>query len=149
MKKMILIFSTCALLTTPAFAMSDAECKAEWTKADVNKDGALTAAEAERYFASMRVANKTMPSDSRMTDVMFMEHCKADLFKTAKAEPGAPFAGANSFTENQAKDRIVAAGFGDVGGLKKDDKGIWRGKAKQGDKAVDVAVDFKGNVVTN
>jgi len=31
--------------------------------------------------------------------------------------------------------------------LKKDDDGIWRGAAKEEGKSVEVAVDFKGNVV--
>jgi hypothetical protein len=60
-----------------------------------------------------------------------------------------PVAGANSFTEDQAQDRIQKAGFTDVKGLKKDDQGIWRATAKQGDKQVNVALDFQGNVVTN
>jgi hypothetical protein len=61
----------------------------------------------------------------------------------------APVTGANSFTEGQAKSRIEAKGYSGVSGLKKDDKGIWRGMAKQGDKNVAVSVDFQGNVVTN
>ena len=64
-------------------------------------------------------------------------------------DPAAPLAGANSFTESQAKDRIEKAGFTEVSGLKKDDQGIWRASAKQGDKQVNVALDFQGNVVTN
>ena len=60
-----------------------------------------------------------------------------------------PVAGANSFTEAQAKDRIEKAGYAEVTGLKKDNQGIWRGSAKQGDKQVNVALDFQGNVVAN
>jgi hypothetical protein len=60
-----------------------------------------------------------------------------------------PVAGANSFTEAQAKDRMEKAGYADVTGLRKDDQGIWRASAKQGDKQVNVALDFQGNVVTN
>ena len=60
-----------------------------------------------------------------------------------------PVAGANSFTEAQAQERIEKAGFTEVKGLKKDDQGIWRGTAKQGDKQVNVALDFQGNVATN
>ena len=63
--------------------------------------------------------------------------------------PGAPVAGANSFTEGQAKDRAVAHGFSSVSDLKKDGDGIWRGSAMQDGKAVQVAVDYKGNVVAN
>ena len=61
--------------------------------------------------------------------------------------PTAPVAGANSFTEGQAKSRIEDRGFKNVSGLKKDDNGVWRGKADQNGKAVDVSVDFQGNVV--
>ena len=55
--------------------------------------------------------------------------------------------GANSFTEGQASDRIIAAGMMAPTALVKDDKGIWRGTAMKDGKSVNVAVDFKGNVV--
>ena len=61
--------------------------------------------------------------------------------------PGAPAVGANSFTEGQAKSRIEAKGFKDVSDLQKDDAGVWRGKASQDGKAMNVSVDFQGNVV--
>ena len=62
--------------------------------------------------------------------------------------PGAPVAGANSFTEGQAKSRIEARGFTNVTGLEKDSAGVWRGTATQGGKSVKVSVDFQGNVVS-
>src|ERR1700681_719296 len=61
--------------------------------------------------------------------------------------PGAPVAGANSFTESQARSRIEANGFTNVTGLRKDDAGVWRGTASKGDKSMNVSVDFQGNVV--
>ena len=61
--------------------------------------------------------------------------------------PGAPVAGANTFTEGQAKSRIESKGFSNVSGLKKDDKGVWRGTAMRDGKSVDVSLDFEGNVV--
>ena len=61
--------------------------------------------------------------------------------------PGAPAAGANSFTEGQAKSRIEARGFTDVTGLKKDDAGVWRGTARRGGTLVAISVDFQGNVL--
>ena len=57
-------------------------------------------------------------------------------------------AASNSFTEGQAKDRAVAAGYTDIATLAKDNDGIWRGTAKKGSAPVNVAVDFKGNVVS-
>lgn len=63
-----------------------------------------------------------------------------------KTNPAAPVAGANSFTESQARDRIAEAGYSDVSALVKDGDGIWRGKATKGGTVMDVAVDFQGNV---
>jgi len=61
--------------------------------------------------------------------------------------PGAPVAGANSFTESQAKSRIEAGGFTNISGLSKDSAGVWRGTAFQAGKSVRVSLDFQGNVV--
>ena len=58
----------------------------------------------------------------------------------------APVAGRNSFTEGQAKSRIEGAGYTNVSELKKDDKGVWRGKAAKGGATSNVSVDFEGNV---
>jgi hypothetical protein len=60
--------------------------------------------------------------------------------------PAAPVAGANSFTEAQAKSRLETNGFSNVSGLQKDANGVWRGKANKGGKPTDVSVDFQGNV---
>lgn len=61
----------------------------------------------------------------------------------------APVEGANSFTEAQAKDRIVEAGYADVTGLKLDDKGVWRGTATKDGKSVNVSLDYQGNIIAN
>jgi len=57
-----------------------------------------------------------------------------------------PVAGANSFTEGQAKSRIESQGFTNVSLLAKDDQGIWRGKATKDGKNVSVSLDFHGDV---
>jgi hypothetical protein len=59
----------------------------------------------------------------------------------------APVAGANSFTESEAKTRLQSHGYTNVGALSKDSQSIWRGKAMKDGKSVDVAVDFQGNIV--
>jgi uncharacterized protein YdeI (BOF family) len=58
-----------------------------------------------------------------------------------------PVAGANSFTEGQAKSRIETDGYINVRELKKDDQGVWRAKAMKDGKSIDVSLDFQGNVV--
>ena len=62
--------------------------------------------------------------------------------------PNAPVAGANSFTEDQARKRITEVGYTDVTGLVKDEKGVWRGKASKGGSSMDVSLDFQGNVTS-
>jgi opacity protein-like surface antigen len=66
---------------------------------------------------------------------------------SSNRQVNAPVAGANSFTEGQAKSRIEKMGFADVTDLKKDDSGVWRGRAMKGGQMVDVSVDYQGNVI--
>ena len=68
---------------------------------------------------------------------------------TTPVPAGAPVAGANSFTEGQARSRIEDQGFTDVINLAKDDQSIWRGTAMKGGVSSRVAVDYQGNVVIN
>ena len=57
-----------------------------------------------------------------------------------------PVAGRNSFTEGQAKSKIEDAGYSNVSDLKKDDNGVWRGRASKGGSSTNVSLDFQGNV---
>jgi len=61
---------------------------------------------------------------------------------------GAVQPGANSFTEGQARSRIEAQGYKNVSELRKDEQGIWRGKAMRDGNSTNVMLDFKGNVST-
>ena len=147
MRSTFLAAAACLVLTAPALAMTDPQCDAMWTAADANRDGTLNAAEATRYAAWMRVKDQSAPG--RFDKEAFMESCRSDVFTTGAVDKGAPLEGANSFTEGQAQDRALAAGYAGVSALQKDDKGIWRGTANKDGKPVKVAVDFKGNVVSN
>ncbi len=149
MKNTILIATTILFISGPAFAATEAECTTMWKQADLNSDNTLSVGESERYSAMLRLAEKTMPADGLITEPMFTENCLNDVFATAVMDEGAPLEGANSFTEDQAKDRMIAAGMTDPTGLAQDDKGIWRGTATKDGMTVTVAVDFKGNVVAN
>ena len=53
--------------------------------------------------------------------------------------------GADSLDEDQAKLRIEAKGYSNVSELKKDDHGIWRGKAAMKDGR-SVGLDLEGNI---
>jgi len=131
-----------------AFAADEAGCAAEWAQADANKDGVIAGPEADRYIAYIRIRAQAEPTDGRITQDAFMQACRGDVFKARTPDPGAPLKGANSFTSAQAKDRAVAAGYTDIAPLMKDADGIWRGAARRGGDSVNVAIDFKGNVVS-
>lgn len=149
MKKMFVLAAVAAVAVgAPAFAATDAECQDMWKKADANSDGSVSGGESIRYVSFMRVAGMTVATEGTITQAEFMNACKADAYKTRQADPGAPLKGSNSFTEAQAKDRIIAQGMDNVTGLTKDGDGIWRGTAQHSGKPVQVAVDYKGNVVT-
>jgi hypothetical protein len=125
MKNLVMVLAmTCASL--PAFAASEADRQAMWKKADTNNDGVLSEQESLQYSAMMRVHDKTLPPDGKLTQAAFMEACKGDVYTPRKNDAGAPLKGSNSFTEGQAKDRALAAGFTSVSSMKKDGDGIWR-----------------------
>jgi hypothetical protein len=138
----------CVAMPGAAFAASEADCAAQWKSADGNSDGVLVGPEADRYLAYYRVRAQVTPADGRIDQKSFMQACQSDVFMAKAPEAGAPLKGANSFTEAQAKDRALAAGLTSVASLVKDGDGIWRGSAMKDGKAVKVAVDFKGNVVS-
>jgi putative membrane protein len=47
----------------------------------------------------------------------------------------------------QAKSRIEAAGFTNVGGLVKDNDGVWRGHGTKNGSSGGVSLDYQGNVL--
>lgn len=55
-------------------------------------------------------------------------------------------AGANSFTEGQAREAIEKQGYTDIGPLSQNEAGIWSAKATQGGVQKTVSVDYKGVV---
>jgi hypothetical protein len=142
------LVACCAAIPAVAWAASEADCGAQWKSADGNSDGVLAGPEADRYLAYYRVRAQVTPTDGRISRQDFMKACQNDVFMAKAPEPGAPLKGANSFTESQAKDRAMAAGLTSVSSFNKDGDGIWRGNAMKDGKAVKVAVDFKGNVVS-
>jgi hypothetical protein len=64
----------------------------------------------------------------------------------ADVDASGPLPGANSFTANQARERLETGGFSGVTNLRKDAQGIWRGTAMRNGVSVPVAVDYRGNI---
>lgn len=135
--------------TTPAVTAGSAtDCAAEFTRLDTDNDGFLSETEAPDVNARARIDEVTL-QERGIAREDYMRVCDTPgAWTRPVAEEGAPFEGANSFTEGQAMDRAVAAGVIDVSALEKDDKGIWRGQGTLDGAKVAVAIDYKGNVVT-
>src|SRR6267143_1576769 len=70
-----------------------------------------------------------------------------NISNSSNRQVTAPVSGRNSFTEGEAKSRIEKMGFSNVTNLKKDDNGVWRGRAIKDGKTVDISVDYQGNVI--
>lgn len=66
----------------------------------------------------------------------------------AQREAAAPASGANSFTQEQARERATQAGYMDVGALTQAADGTWQGPAMKDGGSVTVVVDYQGNVTT-
>ncbi len=62
--------------------------------------------------------------------------------------PGPLAKGRNSFTKAEAKARIRAAGYANIQDLMKDSNGLWQAKARLNGESVHVALDYKGNIVS-
>ena len=73
----------------------------------------------------------------------------ADRMDPSAATAAAQTAGANSFTSDQAKDRLEAAGYSEIGSLTQNTEGLWVGPAKKDGKSVEASVDYKGVIKEN
>jgi hypothetical protein len=86
--------------------------------------------------------------------VAVLAACQPDSEKTnpavatdeakAERETAAPAAGANSFTEAQARDHATKAGYAGVGTLTQATDGTWQGPATKDGASVTVVVDYQG-----
>jgi hypothetical protein len=91
--------------------------------------------------AGSALAQTTPPTSSTTTPAV--------ATSGANNTTAAPVAGANSFTMGQAQKRIEDQGYTRVTALAKDNNSVWRGHAMKNGKAVNVALDFQGNITAN
>jgi hypothetical protein len=79
------------------------------------------------------------------------EPCSPPTKPSSSTAPGAsppittsPQTLGRAITQDQAQSQIEAKGYSSVSGLRKDAKGVWRGKALKDGKPVDVILDSRG-----
>lgn len=112
------------------------------TALDVNADGHLSQAEAELAYARSRVGDVTVGNQGISKDE-YAALCASPDWAENIPEEGAPFEGANSFSEEQARDRAVARNVIAVSALTLDEQGIWRGRGTLNDETVSIAIDYR------
>ena len=144
------IFSTALLLSTicagPVFAQTTTPPAS--TMAPATTPPAVTMAPAATTATTPRAATMA-PATTTATTTPPSTLTPAVPTNAVNTTPGAPIAGANSFTMAQAQTRLKDQGFTQVSELAKDDKSIWRGHAMKDGKSVGVAVDYQGNITTD
>ncbi len=124
------------------------DCDADFATLDTDGNGYLSETESQRAYARSRVDGTTL-GEQGLSKEDYNSLCASPNWAENKPEEGAPFEGANSFTEEQARDRAVAWNVTEVSALVQDEMGIWRGTGMVAGAQVSVAVDYKGNVVTS
>ena len=123
-----------------------ADCEAAFGGLDTDGDGFLSKAEAPRDHARAAIDNMPLTEQGIARDNWLML-CTSPHWQSNQPEEGAPFAGANSFTEEQARDRATAWQIADISALTLDESGIWRGTGTLDGAPVTFAIDYRGNVV--
>lgn len=90
--------------------------------------------------AAAACAVACQPDSDKTNPAVATDETKAEL------QAAAPAAGATSFTEDQAQQRIIDAGYSDVTALTKTPDGAWQASASKDGMTVPVTVDYQGNV---
>lgn len=100
----------------------------------------------QRLFTALVFSVAATAAMAQTTTPVTNDTGNAAVATSSSNNAGMPVAGANSFTEAQAKSHIEAKGYTDVSALTKDQDGIWRGKGTKDSMSHDVALDYQGNV---
>lgn len=124
------------LIAMAAVTFSATSVFAQATTPAANPDGETPA-----------VVTPAAPADGTTTTMTPAEGETPAVATPSETNPTAPVPGANSFTEAQARDRIIEAGYADVTELVLDTNGIWQAKATKGGTAMMVSMDYQGNIV--
>ncbi len=148
-------------MSSPSASQTPRDCQALWKEADINGNGTLTREEDVRgYIDAMQLRNALSPGAVEVSQDEFMLYCSGSVERSGAGTPqqkggaghvdrgkGDMTPGLIPFPKNEARRRLEASGFRDVGELKLDENGIWRSQANSGGKRVSVAVDVQGEIL--
>ncbi len=161
--RMIVIFSIAAIgIVGPAAAQAPRDCGSLWKEADVDSDGTVTQKEdVHGYSDALRIARFQTVKPGVISRDEFMLYCEGSLERSSagarqhKGEAGPIDRGKGDLTPGlipfpkyEARRRLEASGYRELGELELDNTGIWRTTAVVGGKRVAVAVDVQGEILS-
>lgn len=68
----------------PAFALTDAECTANWTKMDSKSAGYVMSSDYKGHVDAMTAGNMKMAAADRLSAKEYTDACRANLFDKMK-----------------------------------------------------------------
>lgn len=128
-------------------ALNRPDCEGDFRNLDTDGNGFISEQESAREHARAAIDGVQLSQNGLGRDD-YLRLCNSQQWSQTTPEAGAPFEGENSFTEEQARERAVAWNVTEVSALVLDERGIWRGTGRVSGNEVQVAVDYRGNVVT-
>ena len=91
--------------------------------------------------------SSTNPTSPCYSGTMYPSYSAIMPLESLPQNPREALLGAKSLDEDQAKSRIEARRYSNISGLRKDERGIWRGNATMKDgRFVTVIIDLEGNI---
>jgi Peptidase propeptide and YPEB domain len=139
--RLLIAAAVAAAITGPAFAQTQATSPSSYATTATLPSAFATSALSPCYSSF----NPTSPCYSGNIYLSYSAIAPIEFSDTASRKVAS--LGADSLNQQEATSRIEAKGYSDVAGLKKDDHGIWRGKATMKDgRSVAVILDLQGNI---
>jgi hypothetical protein len=153
---MALIVSTVQLRAAP-----QQECLSLWKTADIDANGALSAAEDKaNYIAAAVRSGRSMQQPDEISRDEFLQLCAEDAFAASGAPAASPGPAASKdlgkgdltpaaqpLSELDARKKLEASGVREIQDLKVGEDGIWRGTAIANGQRQDVAIDAQGDII--
>ncbi len=150
MRTLLMVIALAA--TTPVLAESKETCLQRWKAADLDANGSYEEAIDSKDYSAPLKGKGEVSRDA------FLTFCAQGDFSALQKPDNAAASrdfGKGDLTPGpalkraDAEKKLKSLGYGDVKDLALDAKGIWRGTASVGGRAMTVAIDPQGDVVSD
>jgi hypothetical protein len=158
-----LVVMLALLMPGLALAQAPRDCGSLWKEADSDANGTLDREEDQRgYFDAFLITGHKPLEPGRLSRDEFMVYCEGSVDRSSAGTlqhkgaegpidrgKGDLTPGLIPFPKDEAKRRVQALGYRDIGEFVLDAQGIWRTSATMNGKTVQVSVDVQGEVLAS